>query len=101
MEDWQKTGANYAMHLANDQKVLKPVGEWNSTRISFKQGKVTHWLNGKKIVTFDKFTEDWKTKRNSGKWTDYPDYGKANSGYLALQDHGAGVWFRKVRVRKL
>lgn len=101
IEDWQKTGANYAMHLANDKKVLNPVGEWNSTRISFNNGKVEQWLNGALIVTFDKFSEDWKAKRNSGKWEDYPDYGKANSGYLALQDHGAGVWFRNVKVREL
>ncbi|PCE63620.1 3-keto-disaccharide hydrolase [Sediminicola luteus] len=101
IEDWQKTGANYAMHVANDKKVLKPVGEWNSTRIIFNNGKVEHWLNGAKIVEFDKYTDDWKERRNSGKWEDFPDYGKANSGYLGLQDHGSGVWFRKVRVRRL
>lgn len=101
LEDWQTTGVNYAMHLANDKKTLKPVGEWNTTKIIFDNGKVQHWLNGEKIVEFDKYTDDWKTKRNSGKWNDYPDYGKVNSGYLALQDHGAGVWFRKVKVREL
>lgn len=101
IEDWQKTGANYAMHPANDKKNLKPVGEWNSIRIVFNRGKVEHWLNGEKIVGFDKFTEDWDTKRNSGKWNDYPDYGKSNNGYLALQDHGAGVWFKNVKVRRL
>jgi len=101
LEDWQKTGANYAMHLANDQKKLKPVGEWNTTRIIYNKGKVEHWLNGAKIVSFDKKTADWDTKRNSGKWNDYPDYGKTDVGYLALQDHGAGVWFRAVKVRRL
>ncbi len=101
LEDWQMAGANYAMYVANDKKVLKPVGEWNSTRILFDNGKVEHWLNGEKIVEFDKNSEDWKEKRNSGKWNDYPDYGKTNSGYLALQDHGAGVWFRNVAVRRL
>lgn len=101
VEDWQTTGANYAMHVANDKKKLKPVGEWNSTRIIFNKGKVEHWLNGEKIVAFDKFSDDWKEKRNSGKWNDFPDYGKANNGYLGLQDHGDGVWFRAVKVRRL
>jgi len=101
LEDWQMAGANYAMHVANDKKILKPAGEWNSTRIIFNKGKVSHWLNGKKIVEFDKNSNDWKEKRNSGKWNDYPDYGKANSGFLALQDHGAGVWFRAIKVRRL
>lgn len=101
IEDWQKTGANYAMHPANKKKTLKPVGEWNSARIIFNKGKVEHWLNGEKIVEFDKFTDDWKAKRNSGKWNDFPDYGKTNEGYLGLQDHGAGVWFRAIKVRRL
>lgn len=101
IEDWQKTGANYAMHIANENKTLKPVGEWNTSKIVFNRGKAEHWLNGQKIVEFDKNSQDWLEKRNSGKWNDYPDYGKANDGYLALQDHGAGVWFRNVRVRRL
>ncbi|MEL6917150.1 MAG: DUF1080 domain-containing protein [Bacteroidota bacterium] len=101
LEDWQKTGANYAMHAANDQKKLMPVGDWNTTRIIFNNGKVEHWLNGKKIVMFDKYADDWTTKRNEGKWKDYPDYGNTNSGYLGLQDHGAGVWFKNIRIRPL
>ena len=101
LEDWQTTGANYAMHVANDKKVLKPVGEWNTSAIIFNKGKAEHWLNGEKIVEFDKNSADWKTHRNSGKWNDYPDYGLTNAGYLALQDHGAGVWFRNVMVKRL
>ncbi|MEO1012793.1 MAG: DUF1080 domain-containing protein [Bacteroidota bacterium] len=102
IEDWQKSGANYAMHTADKgKKKLKPVGEWNSSRIIFNKGYVEHWLNGEKIVEFNKFSEDWKTKRNSGKWNDFPDYGKASDGYLGLQDHGAGVWFKNVEVRRL
>jgi len=30
LEEWQKAGADYAMHLPNDQKELKPVGEWTT-----------------------------------------------------------------------
>lgn len=73
IEDWQMAGANYAMHVPNDKKKLKPVGEWNTGKIIFDNGKVEHWMNGEKIVEFDKFTEDWQQRRNSGKWNDYPD----------------------------
>ncbi len=101
IEDWQKTGADYAMFVANNKKILKPVGEWNATIIKVNNGKVEHWLNGEMIVAFDRASEEWKEKRNSGKWTDYPDYGKSNLGHLALQDHGAGVWFKNVKVKRL
>jgi len=101
IEDWQKTGANYAMHPANEQKVLKAVGEWNSSRIIFDHGKVSHYLNGALIVSFDKFTPEWQALRGSGKWVDFPDYGKANTGFLGLQDHGSGVWFKEVKIKDL
>lgn len=101
LEDWQKTGANYAMHIANSSKILKPVGTWNTSQIIFNKGQVSHYLNGKLIVSFSKNTNDWLSRKNSGKWKDYPDYGKANEGHLALQDHGSGVWFREVQIKNL
>lgn len=101
LEDWQMAGADYAMYPASTDKNLKPAGEWNAGKIRYQNGKVTHWLNGEIIVEFDRNSEDWKEKRNSGKWDDYPDYALVDEGYLGLQDHGDGVWFRNLRVRRL
>jgi hypothetical protein len=39
--------------------------------------------------------------RATGKWKDYPDYGKADSGPIALQDHGNKVYFKNIRIREL
>ena len=101
LEDWQMAGANYAMHLPNDQKQLKPVGEWNNTRIVVNGKHVEHWLNGKKILEFERWTDEWNKLRDSGKWKEAPDYGKAKSGRIALQDHGSVFWFRNIKIREL
>jgi hypothetical protein len=101
LEEWQKAGANYAMHLPNDQKKLKPVGEWNETKIVVNGKHVEHWLNGKKILEFERWTDDWKKLRDSGKWNEAPDYGLAATGRIVLQDHGSVFWFRNVKVRAL
>jgi hypothetical protein len=101
LEDWQKAGANYAMHVANDQKQLKPVGEWNSTKIVVTGTHVEHWLNGKKIVEFERWNDAWKKLRDAGKWKEAPDYGLAAKGRIVLQDHGSAFWFRSVRLRPL
>lgn len=102
LEPWQKAGANYAMHLPDDaKKVLKPVGEWNTTTIVVNGAHVEHWLNGKKILEFERWTPAWNTLRDSGKWKEAPDYGKAKTGKIGLQDHGSVFWFRNVKIRQI
>lgn len=101
LEDWQKCGGDYAMYPAPDDKNLKPAGEWNTARILFTPQKVEYWLNGKITVSFVPWSEDWTKRRNSGKWESFPDYGKARSGLIALQDHGSPIWFKNIKIRKL
>ena len=98
LEDWQLTGANYAMHVA-ENKTLKPVGEFNITRILVDGSHVEHWLNGEKIVEYEMWSDDWYQRKENGKWKDYPDYGMARKGYIALQDHGSKIWFRNIKIR--
>ena len=102
LESWQKSGADYAMHEPNiDNKSLNPAGEWNSSRIIYTKEKAEHWLNGKLLLSFVPYSEEWYSKRNSGKWDDFPDYGKFKNGYIALQDHDTPIWFRNIKIKKL
>lgn len=101
LEEWQKTGADYAMNLPNDKKKLKPVGEWNNSKIVFNKGHVEHWLNGEKIVEFQAWDETWTKAKTEGKWKDYPDYGSAKKGKIALQDHGNKAYFKNIMIREL
>ncbi|MBN8851576.1 MAG: DUF1080 domain-containing protein [Sphingobacteriales bacterium] len=101
LEEWQKAGADYAMHPANANKKLAQVGQWNSSKIVFNHGHVEHWLNGKKIVEFTAWDKDWNNKKAKGKWKDYPDYGLARTGFLALQDHGNKAYYKNIRIKAL
>ena len=102
LEEWQKAGANYAMHEADlSKKQLNPAGQWNSSKILYTEKKVKHWLNGKLLLEFVPYSKEWYLKRDSGKWDDYPDYGKFKKGYIALQDHDSPIWFRNIKIRKL
>ena len=62
---------------------------------------VEHWLNGMKVLEFERWTDDWKKRRDSGKWKEAPDYGSAATGRIVLQDHGSVFWFRNVKVRPI
>lgn len=100
LEEWQKTGANYAMHNA-EGKTLLPIGEFNTSRIIIKNGEVEHWLNGKKVVSYQLWTDDWKKRVQESKWKDYPAYGTAIKGHISLQDHGSIVKYRNIKIKNL
>jgi len=100
LEEWQKAGANYAMHNAAE-KQLKAVGEFNSSKIKVKDGLVEHWLNGAKILEYELWSVDWKERVQNCKWKDYPGYGLARKGHIGFQDHGSVVKFRNIKIRDL
>ncbi len=102
IQEYQKTGANYAMEPPMTD-AANPIGEWNTTVIKVNKGHVEHWLNGKKVVEYDLWTDKWKAEKEHGKWKDAPGYGMAKAGHIALQDyHGNGqVWFKNIKLRQL
>ncbi len=98
LEDWQIMGANYAMYPPAE-KPYKPVGEWNNALLVVDGNHVTHVLNGVVVVTYEKYSDDWKKRRDSGKWSDFPDYGKYDEGNISLQNHGTKVWYRNLKIK--
>lgn len=88
------------MHNATD-KQLKPVGEFNSSKIKVQDGLVEHWLNGAKILEYELWSDDWKERVQNCKWKDFPGYGLAKKGHIGLQDHGSVVKFRNIKIRDL
>ncbi|MEM7382590.1 MAG: DUF1080 domain-containing protein, partial [Bacteroidota bacterium] len=98
----QRTASDYAMHPAKDEnKILNPIGQWNSSKIVFTPTKVEHWLNGKMVLSFVPWDEAWTEKKNSDKWKNSPDYGKFKTGYIGLQDHASPIWFKNIKIKKL
>ncbi|WP_411274348.1 DUF1080 domain-containing protein [Daejeonella sp.] len=101
LEPWQLTGGDYAMNPPSEKKKLNAVGDWNSSKIIFDQGHVEHWLNGDMIVEFTAWDAKWEYEKNTGKWKDYPDYGSAKRGRIALQDHGNKAYFKNISIKEL
>lgn len=82
--------------------VVKPAGEWNSTRIIVNGAHVEHWLNGQKVVDYELWSPDWKAKVAASKFNDYPNYGLAKKGFIGVQgDHNGALSLRNIRIREL
>ncbi len=96
----QYSGANYAMHEPRNAKV-KPIDDWNTTRIVVDNPKVEHWLNGIKVVEYELWSEDWQKRKSQSKWAEKEYYGKAKSGHIGLQDHGGLTIFRNIKIREI
>ena len=94
-------GANYALDPPTNKDACKPAGEWNSARIVVNGAHVEHWLNGEKVVEYELWSDKWKAEVAASKFKEWPTYGMSKSGLIALQDHGADVAFKNIKIKVL
>lgn len=94
-------GADYGLY-PSPAGHLNPAGEWNTARIIVNGDSVEHWLNGTKLVSYVLGSDDWAAKVKASKFADWPNYGKATRGLIAVQgDHNGRLELRNIRIREL
>lgn len=91
-------GSLYGLYAPRPEAV-KPAGEWNQTRVVARGPRVEHWLNGVKVVEYDLTSEEFARRLAGSKFTEWPQFARAMSGHIGLQDHGDWVAYRNVRIR--
>jgi len=97
----RKLGSFYDVLPAPTTKKVAPMGEWNHARI-LSQGKhVEFWLNGEKILEFERGSAAFREAVALSKFKDIPDFGEWADGHILLQEHGSEVSFRNVKIRVL
>src|SRR3989442_3538206 len=70
-----RAGALYDLFPPNEQKHLKPVGEWNRSTVIFLGNHGEHWLNGQRIVEFDLGTAPTDSPPPSSQVRSIPAFG--------------------------
>jgi hypothetical protein len=96
----RKAGSLYDLIPANPQNT-RPHGEWNDVRIVSSGPKIEHWMNGEKILEFERWTVEWFELLRRSKFRTFNEFGAMPSGHIGLQDHGDVVKFRNIRIREL
>ncbi|MCU0226296.1 MAG: DUF1080 domain-containing protein [Bryobacterales bacterium] len=94
------TGALYDM-LPPQGGILRPEGSFNESRIVVRGAQVEHWLNGEKLLEFNREAPEFRALVARSKFAKWAGFGLNGRGHITLQDHGGEVYFRRLRVLAL
>jgi hypothetical protein len=87
-------------------KQAHAIGEWNTGRVVSKGKHVDHYLNGTKVVSYDRGSDEFRklvamSKYNASDYNANGRFGEAPKGHILLQDHGNRVYYRNVKIKSL
>ncbi len=85
-----------------DARFQRKIGEWNQGKIVvLPNNHVEHWLNGFKVVEYDKGNNIYKVLLAHSKYAKNKGFGMVDKSPILLQEHGDNVYYRNIKIREL
>jgi hypothetical protein len=86
----------------NDKRFQKKIGEWNQGRIIvYPNNIVQHWLNGFKVLEYERKSNIFKVLVAHSKHAKWDGYGSQDEGAILFQEHGDSVFYKNIKIRKI
>ena len=93
--------ALYDLIPPSPAKKAKPLGEWNTIRVIAKGKHVEHWLNGKKVLEYDRDSQAFKDQVAESKFKKEKGFGQIEQSPILLQEHEDVIYYRNIKIRNL
>lgn len=74
--------------------------DWNRAKIVVKGPHVEHYLNGIKVVEYERGTQMWRALVARSKYVIWPNFGENKTGHILLQEHGDEVSFKNIKINE-
>ncbi|WP_273566332.1 3-keto-disaccharide hydrolase [Maribacter halichondriae] len=91
----------YDLISADQNKPMNAPGEWNTAHIIAKDNHVEHWLNGMKVLEYERKSPEYRKLVSESKYVKWPKFGESEQGHILLQDHGDKVSFKNIKIRPI
>jgi len=97
----RQTASFYDVLPPAEHKPLKPVCDWNVSRVLLQGNHVEHWLNGMKVLEYELGSAAVQAAVAKSKFKNSPGFGTKLKGHIMLTDHQDECCFRNLKIRPL